>query len=230
MAEQSFFVELAAYRWQVATFTLLVLLIASVVTDGFADLQAGSNAPVAAGGGGAAQKVVLPPIPDPDAQAKGDADAFVVIQEWSDFQCPFCARFAADTLPSIMEQYVDNGKVRFEYHHFPLSFHPQAMKAAVASECAGEQGKFWGMHDKIFAGQATLADTSYATWATELGLDSGKFSSCVSSGKFDSAIQKDMATGQAAGISGTPGFLINGKLVSGAQPFSVFEQIIEAEL
>jgi len=229
MAEQSFFSELAHYRWQVATFTLLVLLIASVVTDGFANLQANNAAPSPAAAGGAPE-VVLPPIPDPDAHAKGDADAPVVIQEWSDFQCPFCSRFALETLPSIMQTYVDTGKVRFEYHHFPLSFHPQALKAAVASECAGEQSKFWEMHDKIFAGQATLADGSYATWAKELALDETKFSSCMSSGKFNSAIQQDMATGQAAGISGTPGFLINGKFVSGAQPFSVFEQVIDAEL
>ena len=151
--------------------------------------------------------------------------------EFSDFQCPFCGRFFEQTLPLIEERYIKTGKVRFVYKDFPLeSIHPQALPAASAARCAGEQGKFWDYHDLIFNNQALLSDTNYKQWAEQLGLDMDDFSSCYDSGKYVNDIRADLQEGSRAGVQGTPGFLINGQLVSGAQPFANFEQVIEAEL
>lgn len=165
-----------------------------------------------------------------DDPVKGDPDAPVTIIEFSDFECPFCGRFYSDTLGQLEKEYIDTGKVKFVYKDFPLSFHPQAEPAAVAASCAGEQGKFWEYHDKIFDNQASLSSGSYTTWASELGLDASKFKECVDSGKYEAEIQEDIKEGSAAGVKGTPAFFINGQLVSGAQPFSVFQQAIEAAL
>jgi len=184
------------------------------------------------------------PTPITDFKALEDDDAFlgdenapVTIVEFSDFQCPFCRRFYTQTLPQIKSQYIDSGKVKFVYRDYPLSFHPAAQIAAEAGECAEEQGKFWEMHDKIFdeqgkqgGGTVQFTVTDLKQWAADIGLDTGKFNECVDSGKYTSEVQKDFAAGSAAGVTGTPGFLINGKLVVGAQPFTVFQQIIEAEL
>ncbi len=218
MAENTFFQELAEKKWQAATVVLLVLLVASIATQGFAFLHA-ENRP-------SGPSVVA----DGDAHAIGSEDAPVLIQEWSDFECPFCGRFYSDAYQQIKTQYIDTGKVRLEFHHFPLSFHQLAMPAAVAAECAGEQGKFWEYHDKIFEQQSGMNAFSFGIWADELGLNRADFDSCVESGKHEPRILADMQAGQAGGVQGTPGFLVNGKLVSGAQPFAVFQQIIEAEL
>ena len=165
-----------------------------------------------------------------DDTIKGDKDAPVTIVEFSDFECPFCARFYSQTLNQINEKYIKTGKVKFVYRDFPLGFHPNAQKAAEATECADDQGKFWEMHDKLFELGVKGGVSSFKEFAVDLGLDATKFNDCLDSGKYVSEVKKDMADGSAAGISGTPGFIINGKLISGAQPFSVFEQIIEAEL
>ena len=165
---------------------------------------------------------------DDDAM-KGSANASVTIIEFSDFECPFCTRFWEQTLPQIEKEYIATGKVNFVYRDFPLSFHPNAQKAAEAAECAGEQGKYWEMHDKIFETGA-LGITSLKQHAVDLGLDSKKFDDCLDSGKYASEVQKDFQDGQAAGVTGTPAFFINGIKVVGAQPFSAFQQIIEQEL
>lgn len=165
-----------------------------------------------------------------DDPVEGKSDAPVTIIEFSDFQCPFCGRFYSQTLLQLRKEYVDTGKVKVIYRDFPLSFHPEAQKAAEAAECADEQGKFWKMHDKIFENQETMGLASYKKWATEFGLDSAKFNQCLDSGKYVSEVQKDFSDGQSAGVSGTPTFFINGQEVVGAQPFSVFKQVIDAEL
>jgi len=154
----------------------------------------------------------------------------VKIIEYGDFECPFCAKFYAETLPLIKKYYVDKGVVEFEFHHFPLSFHPNAQISAEASECAREQGKFWEMHDLLFEKGVSGGVAAFKSYAQQLGLDTAAFNECLDTGAMAAEVQKDMADGAAAGITGTPGFLVNGKLVSGAQPFSVFQQIIEAEL
>jgi len=111
-----------------------------------------------------------------------------------------------------------------------LPFHQYAQKAAEAAECASEQGKFWEMHDKLFAKQEKLTEADLKGYATNLGLDTTKFNTCLSSGQFTDGVQADMELGQGMGVNGTPSFFINGKFVSGAQPFASFKAIIDAEL
>ena len=165
-----------------------------------------------------------------DDAVKGDENAPVTIIEWSDYECPFCARFYSETETLIDEQYVKTGKVKFVYRDFPLGFHANAQKAAEAAECAGEQGKYWEMHDLIFEQGVQGGVTGFKQYAKQLSLDTAKFDDCLDSGAMAGEIQQDMADGAAVGIQGTPGFIVNGKLVSGAQPFAVFKQVIDAEL
>ena len=160
---------------------------------------------------------------------KGDENAPVTIIEYSDFECPFCGRFFEQTLPQIEENYIDTGKVKLIYRDFPLGFHANAQKAAEAAECAGEQGKYWEMHDTLYETGA-LSIANLKQHAKDLGLDSTQFDSCLDSGKYATEVTDDMAKGQAAGVSGTPSFTINGKLLVGAQPYATFAQMIDAEL
>lgn len=181
-----------------------------------------------------------------DDAVLGDKNAPITLIEFSDFQCPFCRSFVKQTLPQIKEEYINTGKVKFVYRDFPLSFHPESVPSAESSECAGDQGKFWEMHDVIFdeqekQGQGTIQFTNddIKKWAAKIGLDTAKFNQCFDSGKYKQEVQKDIADGSAAGVSGTPAFfigqssddwMINGILVSGAQPFSAFKVIIDKEL
>ncbi|HII16584.1 TPA: DsbA family protein [Candidatus Woesearchaeota archaeon] len=169
-------------------------------------------------------------VSEDDDAVKGSADAPVTIIEFSDFECPYCARFFADTLPQIEEQYINTGKVRLIYRDFPLSFHPQAQKAAEASECADDQGKYWEMHDLLFGKGVAGGVTTFKQYAEDLALDTKTFNECLDSGEKAAEISADLADGSAVGVSGTPGFFINGIPVSGAQPFSVFKQVIDEEL
>src|SRR3989344_4635942 len=182
--------------------------------------------------GGTAEPTPAPVIDmqallDDDA-VEGSANAPVTIIEFSDFQCPFCSSFYNSALTQIRKDYVETGKVKIIYRDFPLSFHPEAQKAAEAAECAKDQGKFWEMHDKLFENQQTLSLSNYKAWAKELGLDSAKFNQCLDSGSKAAEVANDQQDGAAAGVGGTPSFFINGKLVVGAQPYSVFMQAIDA--
>lgn len=170
-----------------------------------------------------------------DVRSKGQADAPLVIVEYSDFQCPYCGRWVEQTYPTILEEYINTGKARLEFRDFPLSFHQNAHSAAVASRCAADQDAFWEMHDKLFTTQdqwAEIADPSetFGGFAQELGLDAAAFTSCLTSGRFDQAIQEDMQAGEAAGVSGTPSFVINGQLFVGAQPTDNFRAALETVL
>lgn len=176
-----------------------------------------------------APKIDMKQLADDD-HFKGDDNAPVVIVEFSDFECPFCTRFYSETLALIEETYINTGKVKFVYRDFPLSFHPNAQKAAEAAECAGEQDKYYEMHDKLFEEGVNGGVNSFKQFASDIGLDTNKFNECLDSGEMASEVQKDMQDGSAVGIRGTPGFIINGQLVSGAQPFSNFKQVIDAEL
>jgi protein-disulfide isomerase len=160
----------------------------------------------------------------------GDPNAPVTIIEYSDFECPFCSRFFTGALPLIKSEYVDTGKVKFIYRHFPLSFHAMAQPAAEASECAADQGMFWEYHDTVFENQDALSKTNLIKWAESLGLNMIEFENCLDSGKHKNKVNNDIKTGQAAGVRGTPATFVNGKLISGAVPFGTFQQAIEAEL
>jgi len=167
----------------------------------------------------------------------GDEDAPVVLIEFSDYQCPFCRSFWRDTLPLIKSEFIDTGKVKFVYRDLPLAIHPSAMPAAQATECAEEQGKFWEMHDKIFEEQDKLGRGTVQfsvgdlkRWAGEIRLDTSDFNSCLDSEKYKGEVENDLNDGRLVGVSGTPSIFVNGRLVVGAQPFSVFQSLIEGEL
>jgi protein-disulfide isomerase len=166
-------------------------------------------------------------VPLGDAPVRGPADAEVAIVEYSDFECPFCAR-VVPTLNQIQETYGD--KVKLVYKHLPLRIHPQAQPAAAASEAARLQGKFWEMHDKIFANQRELSDAKYVEWARELGLDVERFERDRKSEAVLARIKKDEEEAARLGVGGTPAFFINGRFLSGAQPFDSFKRMIDEEL
>ncbi len=225
------------YKWMVWTSLVQIVLLVFIV------FQLVGLAPGNAAGAAVAPLVgdgnVAAPSPSVDMEALldddpvlGDDDAPVTIVEFSDYECPFCARFYQQTLQQIKSEYITTGKVKLVYRDFPLSFHPQAIPAAIAANCAGEQGKYYQYHDKIFTdgGAGGKTSTDYEKWAQEVGLNLAKWKTCLSDPKQRQEVQKDFADGQRAGIQGTPGFFVNGQLVSGAQPFEVFQQIIDAEL
>lgn len=160
----------------------------------------------------------------------GDENAPITIIEFSDFQCPYCGKFDEDTLPELKEKYIDTGKIKFIYRDYPLEFHQYAQKAAEASECAHEQDKYWEYHDILFKNQNDLTVDDLKKYAADLKLDTNKFNECLDSSKYKEEVEKDFNDGQSYGVSGTPAFFVNGILISGAQPFSAFEEIIEQEL
>lgn len=166
-----------------------------------------------------------------DDPVLGKEDAPVTIVEFSDFQCPFCGRFEKDTFPKLKEEYIDTGKVKLVFRDFPLTnIHPYAQKAAEASECADEQGKFWKYHDKLFENQDALTVDDLKKYADDLNLNNNKFEKCLDSDSMKEEVQKDTDDGINYGVAGTPAFFINGILLEGAQPFENFKQIIDDEL
>ncbi len=159
----------------------------------------------------------------------GPENAKVTIVEFSDFQCPFCKSFRDNTFDAIRQKYGD--KIKIYYRNFPLvSIHPQAMKGAMAAMCANEQGKFWEMHDQLFATQDVISPENSKALAAKLGLDTEKFNSCLDGDKYTDAINKDVQDGSAYGVSGTPTFFINGWRVVGAQPLTAFTTLIDQQL
>jgi protein-disulfide isomerase len=163
-----------------------------------------------------------------DDPVLGAANAPVTLVEFSDFQCPFCAR-VMPTLKRVKETYGD--RVRIVWKDFPLtSIHPQAFKAAEAGQCAREQGKFWELHDRLFANQQALQPEALKEHAAAVGLDLPKFNACFDASKYGERVQQQMTAGNQLGVQSTPSIFINGRLVSGAQPYEVFTAIIDEEL
>jgi protein-disulfide isomerase len=193
--------------------------------------------------------------PNPEDNAMGDPNAPITIEEFSDFQCPFCERFHEETEPLLRQYYIDTGKVRFVYRSMGnfvsdniarsrgTPAKTESQDAAMAAYCAGDQDKFWDMHAHIFANAlgedaGSYTDKRLKAIAEEAGLDMDQFNSCYDSGKYLDRLQQDFEDGQAANINGTPGFLVtyqvNGetktRLIEGAQPFSAFQQELETIL
>jgi protein-disulfide isomerase len=163
---------------------------------------------------------------DPD-RVRGNPKAPVTIVEFSDFQCPYCHRIEP-TLKELLAKY--QGRVSLSFRDFPLrQIHPQAELAAEAARCAEEQGKFWEYHDLLFAG-SKLDHDGLVEQARALKLDEGRFDACLAAGKYKPQIEQDMQDGIRAGVSGTPGFFINGIPLSGAQPLDSFSKVIDDEL
>ncbi|MFH1207099.1 MAG: thioredoxin domain-containing protein [Patescibacteria group bacterium] len=159
---------------------------------------------------------------------EGDKNAAVTLVEYSDFECSYCSALNT-TLEQIMTEY--KGKVKLVYRHFPLtSIHQNAQKAAEAAECAGAQGKFWAMHDKLFANQSALAVTNLKTYAKDIGLNTTKFNDCLDNGTTAARVASDQTEGESYGVNGTPATFINGTLVSGALPYASFKTAIDAAL
>ena len=163
-----------------------------------------------------------------DSPSRGPATAPVTIVEFSDFQCPYCSRATA-VIKRVEETYP--GKIRLVYRDFPLtSIHPQAARAAEAAGCANDQGKFWAMHDALFGHQDKLQDADLKQHAADSGLDAAAFAQCLESGRHTADWQRNQADGERYGISSTPAFFVNGRLIVGAQPFEAFARVIDDEL
>ena len=185
---------------------------------------------------GAAAEPQTPTVSADDDPMLGDPEAPVLIVEFSDYQCPFCRRFEVETMPQLIQAYVDTGKVRLTFRDFPLTqIHANALPAALASECADEQGSFWPYHDLLFARQSDWAQsndikTTLVQYAVELALDESAFSACLRENRYLEEVQHDFSEGVSYGITGTPSFFINGKKLVGAVPFSEFQSAIDAAL
>jgi protein-disulfide isomerase len=161
------------------------------------------------------------------APFKGPAKAPVTIVEFSDFHCPFCRR-VLPTLAQLESRYGE--KIKLVFRDFPIeNLHPGATKAHEAARCANEQGKFWAYHDKLFASPPKSSAEILKGLAKEAGLDLVRFETCFDSGKYQAAVKKDIDEGQRVGVTGTPAFFINGRLVSGAQPLDAFTRVIDDE-
>ena len=190
--------------------------------------NAKSEVAAAPAGGGEAEDTKIYKVEAGVAPFAGSKSAPVTIIEFSDFQCPFCSK-VVPTLKEIEEKY--NGKVKVAFRNYPLPFHDKAQLAAEASLAANEQGKFWEMHDKMFANQQAIDRPGLEKSASEIGLDMNKFKAALDSGKFKAAVAADVAYANGLGNGmGTPTFFINGHKVSGAMPFASFAQVIDAEL
>jgi protein-disulfide isomerase len=213
--------KLRAAALALAGFALCVATAAGVsaATDSAADR------------GGAALVQLRLPAGEPSL---GHAAAPLTMVEFTDYQCPYCRRFQAEVWPQLKRDYIDTGKLRFIARDLPLEFHASAGPAAEAAHCAGEQGKFWAMHAALLAGAADFADGGIERRASALGLDRARFEECVKAQRYAKAIEAHVREADAAGISGTPGFIIGrvvhgeleGVRVEGAMPYEQFDALL----
>ena len=172
-----------------------------------------------------------------DAPVLGKADAPVTLVEFVDYQCAFCQRFFKDTYPKLKQEYVDTGRLRILVKDMPLGFHKEARSAAHAARCAGDQGRYWAMHDRLFETRK-LTDADLASHAEAIGMDKAAYDACMSSGRHLAQIDRDSADAREAGVSGTPSFVVGatagdrltGSAIRGALPTAVFTQQIEEAL
>ncbi len=162
-----------------------------------------------------------------DGPSRGDTAAAVTIVEFSDYECSFCAR-AEEVVRQVLAAY--GGKVRLVHQAFPLAGHPRAPKAAEAALCAGEQGRYWEMHDLLFAGQGALGIDDLKGRARTLPLDAAKFDACLDSGRMAPIVEKSRRLGEEIGVNATPAFFVNGRPLSGMQPFERFKELVDYEL
>ena len=223
--------------WKVGTFVFAVLFIIALFTGPFGGGGGGNVAVQPTGSGNTAGTTgsIKVPIEDNDP-VLGDPDAGISIVEFSDFQCPFCARAHTGALAEMRTtDLFKNGEINFIYKHFPLnSIHPFAQKAGEASECANRQGNFWEYHDALFANQQALDTPSLKQYASQIGLDTNAFNKCLDGGEASAEVTKETSQATAAGGRGTPFFVVVNRdtgatqTVSGAVPWSNFVSAINA--
>lgn len=186
---------------------------------------------------GGGEGVVIPtPLPRPASvdNTLGDPSARLRVDEFADFQCPFCRRFTQEVSPQLIPEYIETGKIFFVYRQFPV-LGAASVRAAEASLCAREQGAFWHYHDVLFSNQdetnpQAFSDARLLEFAEGVGLDSGEFSSCVEARRYAGEVQADAQTGLSAGLNSTPSFLIAGRSLAGLVPYEDFAQILEEAL
>ncbi len=166
-------------------------------------------------------------IEEGDWPAQGPKGAPIRLVEFTDYQCPFCSR-ARPAINQVLDEY--KGKVRYILRDFPLSFHKDSIKAHEAAHCAGDQGKYWEMNKKLWENQKAIAVEDLKKYAGEIHLKKDPFNQCLDSGKYQAKVQESVQYGQKVGVSGTPAFFINGRMISGARPFASFKEIIDDEL
>jgi protein-disulfide isomerase len=164
---------------------------------------------------------------DAKGPSKGPDNAPITIVEFSDYECPYCSR-AETVVQEVLKEYP--GKIRLVYRDLPLPMHPHAPKASEAAHCAGDQGKYWEMHAKLFENQHSLDISNLKEYAKGLGLDAGKFDKCLDSGEKAKVVEESRKAGEELGVNGTPAFFINGIMINGAQPVQAFKSIIDSEL
>jgi protein-disulfide isomerase len=164
---------------------------------------------------------------DAVAYTSGEKEAKVVLVEFSDYECPYSKR-AHPTVRKVLEEY--EGKIRYAFFDYPLAFHKNAMKAHEAARCAGEQGKYAEYSTKVFDNQQNLGVEELKQYAKDLGLDTAAFDSCLDTGKTAESVRQSVQKGNGVGVSGTPAFFVNGIMISGAQPFESFQEIVDSEL
>lgn len=221
--------------WKFSTFLLAALIVGFLLSQFLSSADKVMVVNPQLPGDAPAPAPIFFDVDEDDDAFLGNPDAPITMIEFSDFQCPYCGRFFAGTLPAIVREYVDTGKVKLVYRDFPLDFHPAAIPAAEAAECAGEQGQFFAMHDRVFV---TLSDWStsvnpaflFKQYAGELGLNQSAFDSCLDNHDMLDEVRADIRAGISAGVSGTPTFFINGQKIVGAQPYSVFSGLFESIL
>jgi len=209
------------------------IIIAAVLIGGsvlYSNGLGGASDPMQAGDTQVkGNKITSPEIGDD--VVLGDPNAKVTIYVFGDYQCPFCKRMFDDAEEKIRNEYIQAGKVNMVYKDFPLSnIHPYAQAAAEAAECAKDQGKYWAYHDLLFERQEQIPSQNFVGWAQELGLDTNQYKECFDSGKYRDEVLGDLNEGLDLGVNGTPGTFVNDEFISGAQPYSVFQQAIEEAL
>ncbi|HKQ04692.1 MAG TPA: thioredoxin domain-containing protein [Blastocatellia bacterium] len=171
------------------------------------------------------QEIIMPVGGEP---FKGNPTARVAVIEYSDYQCPFCGEYAREVFPRLEGEYIKSGKARYYFRDLPLQMHPQAMAAAMASRCAGDQGKFWEMHERLFANQNALGPDALKQHAAALGLDAARFDECMATDKYRNPVRRSIASAERLRIDGTPAFLI-GVIDSGGQVVRVSQVLLGAQ-
>ncbi|MBE3067032.1 MAG: DsbA family protein [Chloroflexi bacterium] len=212
-------------RKPLSPFLHLLIPVAFILGLGSGYLLWGQPTPPAAAGTTEVQRVNVSTDGDPSI---GPEDAPVTIVEFSDYQCPYCASWYQQTFDRLIANYP--GQIRFVYRDLPLPMHPEAIPAAEAAHCAGEQDAYWKFHDALFSGQYDLGRAAYEQYAADLGLEPAAFTACLDDHRYQDEVRADAADATSLGLTGTPSFVINGRILIGALPFEDFKAIIDEEL